>query len=165
MRTSSERFDLSGSASRNATRARSTGATAHSGSGSCQRNRRNTSATFLAGQEWRLVRLVAGNASAAEDDWKQQVLEYEYFQDRPRRRPVAPRAVPDGSQRARRMIGVVPSTAFTRRGCSRRRPAKSSSRAEPKVCRLTAGGEWIRKFSSAMPRHHQQRGRPHFGGE
>jgi hypothetical protein len=31
--------------------------------------------------------------------------------------------------------------------------------------RLFAGGEWIRKFSSAMPRHHQQRGRPHFGGE
>ena len=41
----------------------------------------------------------------------------------------------------------------------------SSAAPGPKVRRLLAGGEWIRNFSSAMPRHHQQRGRPHFGGE
>jgi hypothetical protein len=34
-----------------------------------------------------------------------------------------------------------------------------------KPLRLAAGGEWIRNFSSAMPRHRQQRGRLHFGGE
>src|SRR5712672_3568289 len=33
--------------------------------------------------------------------------------------------------------------------------------AEPMVCGLAAGGEWIRKFSSAMPRHRPQRGRLH----
>src|SRR5215469_15493169 len=38
-------------------------------------------------------------------------------------------------------------------------------RREPKVCRLAAGGEWIRKFSSAMPRHRHQRGRLHSTAE
>src|SRR6516162_10004803 len=37
-------------------------------------------------------------------------------------------------------------------------------RQEPMVRGLSAGGEWIRNFSSAMARHPQQRGRLHFGG-
>jgi hypothetical protein len=38
--------------------------------------------------------------------------------------------------------------------------------AESQVCAgLSAGGEWIRKFSSAMPRHRHQRGRLHSNGE
>src|SRR6516164_5893888 len=36
---------------------------------------------------------------------------------------------------------------------------------EPMVRRLFAGGSRIRKFSSAMPRHRHQRGRPHSTAE
>ena len=48
-------------------------------------------------------------------------------------------------------------------GCWRSEPKVGSPRTEPIVRRLRAGGGWIRNFSSAMPRHRQQRGHLHFG--
>jgi hypothetical protein len=43
------------------------------------------------------------------------------------------------------------------------RSARKGSRADNGVCRLAAGGEWIRTVSSAMPRNRQQRRRLHAG--
>ena len=56
--------------------------------------------------------------------------------------------------------------ASCRRRSVRRQPCRSSITAEePRFARLSAGGEWIRKFSSAMPRHRHQRGRLHSTAE
>jgi hypothetical protein len=51
-----------------------------------------------------------------------------------------------------------PQGAFARRRGKNDSPLE---REVPKVCRLFAGGEWIRNFSSAMPRHRPQSGRLH----
>ena len=53
------------------------------------------------------------------------------------------------------------STASENGRCVWAAVLNKKQRAEPKVRRLAARGEWIRKFSSAMTRHRHQRGRLH----
>jgi len=65
-----------------------------------------------------------------------------------------------------RELGYVGETPGTTCASHPRRDARcrwGHVRQEPMVRGLSAGGEWIRNFSSSMPRHRQQRGRLHFG--